>query len=392
MKKIDYLEGVRGLAAFLVFFHHFFLAFYPSHYYGDPATTHAPGYDLQYYSSPITFLFNGNFMVCIFFILSGYVLSRKYFMDRNWERLISAAGRRFLRLYLPVAAALIISYLCIRFSLYYNTEASVPGHSRFLEHLLKEKPGFVGFMQELLYKTMFWGSNALDSTVWSISVELYGSFLVFGFLLFTHRMKNKMLLTAVLIIVLFTSFSKYYIAFMLGISFNLIAELRWHEKLRDRNLFLLPLFVIGLLMGGFPSTGVVQGTFYSFMNVPVLAKNFILIHIAGAFLVIYAIMFSSVLQRIFSNFVFIFLGRISYALYLLHPILIGTFSCYVFLLLGDSVASYNTLVLLVFVLSLALCVGVSYIFTVYVDDKSVKYSKVFYEKYLRSETDSGEIK
>src|SRR6185312_17539398 len=96
--KIKYLEGLRGLAALSVILHHFLVAFYPLSYYGDNTPSHLGNIEMLYFQSPFSFLTNGNFMVAIFFVLSGYVLSDSYFRTGNKEVLISSTIRRFPRL------------------------------------------------------------------------------------------------------------------------------------------------------------------------------------------------------------------------------------------------------------------------------------------------------
>src|ERR1035437_10886835 len=100
--KISYLEGIRGLAALLVFFHHFSLAFYPAFFTHDPGASHLNGLEVQYGTSVFSVFSNGNFCVCIFFVLSGFVLSRKYFQSNTFSVLLSGAQRRFVRLYIPI--------------------------------------------------------------------------------------------------------------------------------------------------------------------------------------------------------------------------------------------------------------------------------------------------
>ena len=41
MKKLAYLESLRGLAAFIVVLNHFAIAFYPALYFGAAAPVHA---------------------------------------------------------------------------------------------------------------------------------------------------------------------------------------------------------------------------------------------------------------------------------------------------------------------------------------------------------------
>ena len=82
--KIQYLEGIRGVAALMVFFHHFLLAFFPSfNFAGDPATSHLGTFELNYWRTPLSVFTNGEFMVSLFFVLSGFVLSVRNKINQN---------------------------------------------------------------------------------------------------------------------------------------------------------------------------------------------------------------------------------------------------------------------------------------------------------------------
>jgi peptidoglycan/LPS O-acetylase OafA/YrhL len=77
--KIYALEAVRGLASILVFFHHFILGFLPQ-YHGVLAGTNGS----QALIGSVFFAFiNGTAAVVLFFVLSGFVLSYKFFLYNN---------------------------------------------------------------------------------------------------------------------------------------------------------------------------------------------------------------------------------------------------------------------------------------------------------------------
>ncbi|MBW4590021.1 acyltransferase family protein [Aetokthonos hydrillicola Thurmond2011] len=102
--KISYLDGLRGIAALLVFIFHFIKIFYAAISDGKVEYSHLPfGVDLALYDSPFFFLCNGYFSVCIFFVLSGYVLTRAYFTKQDKLILIKRAIARYPRLMIPSA-------------------------------------------------------------------------------------------------------------------------------------------------------------------------------------------------------------------------------------------------------------------------------------------------
>ena len=77
MRKIIYLQGLRGTAALGVVLHHFFCAFYPMAVFAT-GPSHWQ-WEKLFWSTPLGLLIAGRSLICLFFILSGYVLSLPYF-------------------------------------------------------------------------------------------------------------------------------------------------------------------------------------------------------------------------------------------------------------------------------------------------------------------------
>lgn len=112
--KIAYLDGLRGMAALVVYFTHHTMYSHKT----TLAIHRAFGWDGQYYFATFPgvrlFFSGGAFSVGIFFVISGYVLSigpLNMLHQNNIEKLANSLGtglpRRFVRLYFPV--------LCITF-------------------------------------------------------------------------------------------------------------------------------------------------------------------------------------------------------------------------------------------------------------------------------------
>lgn len=108
VKKLIYLEGLRGIAAFIVVISHFIQVFYPAMLESNPTLVHN-SFETWISDSPINFLYNGNFAVYIFFILSGYVLSIKYHQKKDLEIIFELGVKRYIRLAIPVAASVFFS-------------------------------------------------------------------------------------------------------------------------------------------------------------------------------------------------------------------------------------------------------------------------------------------
>ena len=176
--KLIYIEGIRGMAALMVVLHHYLLSFYPAQANGNSSVAHLKTIELWYYKSPFIFLTNGQLYVYIFFILSGFVLSRKFFLEKDMTYLVSAAIKRFPRLYMPVAFSLVVTFILLKFYSITMLKAAQLTKSAWFASLQGD-PSVIAFLKSLFFKVMFASDNSYNIVLWTITRELYGSFLVF---------------------------------------------------------------------------------------------------------------------------------------------------------------------------------------------------------------------
>lgn len=141
--KIGYLEGLRGIASLIVVFHHYMCAFYPAMVFGAGAAFHIGPIEARFAASPLNVLYNGGFAVCIFFVLSGYVLTNRYFRIRQRDLVTSSAVRRYVRLMIPTLFTVIVAYLLSTANLYYNGLASNITGSTWLASANSYTAGFM---------------------------------------------------------------------------------------------------------------------------------------------------------------------------------------------------------------------------------------------------------
>lgn len=374
-----YLDGIRGTAAFLVFVHHFLLAFYPSYFSFDMATTHNGGLDVWFGRSVFSVLSNGNFCVHIFFVLSGFVLSRKYYHTGDMAVPVSAMYRRFIRLYIPVAFALISAYVLIVLGAFRNAEVSQISHSDWwFGGMWRIVNAGETLLRCLLYETMFNGNNVLVTSVWTISQELYGSMLVFAFLVFAHFSRYRIPLLLVMLAYFYFTRSFGYFCFMAGVS---LCHTERRSTGRYDGVIALLSLAAALVLGSFPSNGNYEHTLFADLGHTLMAfRDWF--HSLGAYLLVLAFVLSPSLQRLASLSLFRFLGYISFAFYLLHVLLMGTFSSALFLnaypLLG-----YHWAVVVVFLVTVPTISAFSWLATRFIDEPGIAFAHKLADKFLR---------
>jgi hypothetical protein len=120
--------------------------------------------------------------------------------------------------------------------------------------------------------------------------------------------------------------------------------------------------VTGCVLGGYPS-GVIPTNAYRFLKIfPAGYQGFMLFHIAGAGLLVYGLLCLKRLPALLGNRLFLFLGKISYAVYLVHIPLLFSLSAYVFLQAQSSGLGYLRSTAVSFVVSNAVLVAVAFLY------------------------------
>ncbi|ROW05060.1 hypothetical protein VSDG_00633 [Cytospora chrysosperma] len=134
--KIRCLDGLRGIACFLVFNYHFLWPWTPLIMLGYGARVpNSPEPFTEWASLPILCLLHrGRPMVAIFFAISGYVLCRHMLrlmyqrrLDDVYKRLASAVFRRVFRLYIPPTVSMFLVALLAQMGAFKSEKAIYKG-------------------------------------------------------------------------------------------------------------------------------------------------------------------------------------------------------------------------------------------------------------------------
>ncbi|SPO29629.1 uncharacterized protein UTRI_05451 [Ustilago trichophora] len=108
-RRIDYLDGMRGFACFLVSFHHFMLIYY----FGittPEAAHHYPKFEFWFRSILGPIVVNQGLKLGIFFMLPSRTMTNRYLLKGGLQSMADATVRRIPRLALPVAGAVLANY------------------------------------------------------------------------------------------------------------------------------------------------------------------------------------------------------------------------------------------------------------------------------------------
>lgn len=375
--KLKHIEGIRGLAAIIVVLHHFSLAFYPALNFGEKHLTHIGNGKIELFiaKTPLNIFYNGGFAVCIFFILSGYVLSNSYHQTLNTKVLKQYAIKRYFRLLIPVSVTIFIAYIFIKTGLLQNTGLDeITKTGDWLSGSFNQDGGLADVLKNIFIDVFFFNDNKYNPVLWTMTYELLGSFLIFFFLFIIHRLKYKKQLYITLILLLFMTQNNFSAAFILGVLLNkIVVQDDKAFTITFNNKYLLGgLMLLGLFFCSYPLHRNINSTFYRFITFSFL-NNYEFYHVIGSFMVMFVILQSQILKRILSNKIFSFIGKISFSFYLLHFIILCSFTCYLFKHFYLSF-HYNTSAILSIIFSIPVIAVTSVFYYKWIDKSGIMLS------------------
>lgn len=292
-ERFEYLDSVRGIACMIVFFGHVLIQCHP---YLFPYADTKYSYENLWFYPPFGFLICGNAAVCLFFVLSGFVLSYRFLGSKEYGKIIESIIKRPARL-----AGVFFFTLAIGICVYHPTWDS-----------------FLVSFSGQFYPYIFALGKRFNGSLWTIEYEFYGSFLVFGLCLIMSNMNKKH--RALLLIVCCLVFKNgYYFAFIAGI---LIADLykNWHAGwfAKHKNTISWILLPVSIFFCSYPRFLDVNKRFMD--DIEFIQSGYSMI---GAIMMLIAIMSNIRINSVLNNKLCSFTGKISYSIYAVHfPLII----------------------------------------------------------------------
>ncbi len=225
-------------------------------------------------------------------------------------------------------------------------------------------------------------AHPYNPVLWTMSYELLGSFFIFAFLALFGRMNRRWMVYVVLSLAFIQT---YFIAFLWGMLLADLLKDRWAESKITRGLVI----VLGIYLASAPYTSF-TGTMYQPIEVWVRAINqWLLLDInprllartLGAVMILFVLLRSQVLQRLFGWGPFVYLGQVSFSIYLIHFTFINTFSAFIFSKMIHQY-SYNLAYAITFSVSMVPLFILSHIYMKYIDQGAIKLARSVEKKLL----------
>lgn len=309
MAKINSAESLRGLACLAVVFSHIALTFYPQlHQFFDSDLPEFK-WQLWIYDSPFSFFYSGDGAVYVFFVLSGFVLTLSSLKSgMNAKRLSQAVIKRVPRLLIPA----LVSNLLVWAVLHWTVDTSEV--STWFQSVVVDKPQLKEALEFGTYEPFIFGESKYNVVLWTMQIELFGSFLIYLMCFLNSICWLKWLFVELTLLVT----SQLSVGLMLGLLCFVVGYgLAFiHGKLPD-SVALLTL-LLGLYLCGFHEDSNsyiwITDRLPDVMGLDIRDVG----HVLGGALVTISVLLSARLDKLLNKRWLVYLGKISFSIYLVH--------------------------------------------------------------------------
>ncbi|MCF7787331.1 MAG: acyltransferase [Prosthecobacter sp.] len=371
------LDGLRGVASLAVVMAHFGGIFYPAAVFGGSFAAHS-SLESTFWQSPLVLLSHGELAVCIFFVLSGYVLTFRDVADTRSARAHALLNmlKRPVRLGGMVLCMMFLSYGLKLLGGYKIEEAGLlSGSEKYVAGSLDFGTWLRGFLQEALFSPFSTGYK-YDPPLWTIRDELWGSWVVFGVLLLAPRPSWRMWLCLILLPICHGSHIQ---GMVLGMMLARASQLPWFGKVLGRAGVSLALLAVAFPLCCYPyyvrqfSPADFAVSWYG--SWPALEWQ------AGSWCMVGAFILVAVLVRWGGSLptgakgFFTWLGKLSFALYAVHFIVLGSCTAQVYLALRQHAFGHHAAAGMALAFTLPVLTAVSWILWRCVDVPSIQISR-----------------
>jgi len=387
-QRFVHLDGLRGIAAFVVIISHGLLAFDSALATGAQENS-VTSWDIWLSGAPFLIPVAGNLSVCLFFAMSGFVLIGVF--DTTPLGFVPLLAKRYVRLAIPTTCACLFACLLLSCGWMANHQVSIITRSTWwLGGQYHQSASFINAFQEGSWDTFFHASNiskTYDSSLWTMRLEFIGSV---GILLICFAVKRvadandaRRLIYAAVFSMLYGIFAESYLGlFAAGALCRQVLASDWRPY-RNRPALPLAICVIGLFLGTMPVSLAKWPIFLVFpdpgalawMPFPVTGAWFW--HTIGAIMILVGLQLSPLLQGVLKSPICQWLGSISFPLYLIHIPILMTLGCHAFLAANAMGVPHKLCAILALTIFVSVALLCAHFFTLAVEKRAIRVSGRF---------------
>lgn len=421
VRPTDFLDGMRGYAAFGVFFGHFIIGAHPKAHIGYGGGNGRTDHYIPQLPI-IRLLYSGQMGVFLFFVISGFSISLKPIKQARrgaypalFDTLASATFRRAARLYLPCITILFITLLLTCFGAYdfaqdLTHDWPFPGKPLPLPVVYDSITDQISHMVRC-----FWvWADPLNfakpeqmpyaSQLWTIPVELRCSFFTFVAILGLAKVRSNLRIAGLSATAVYLHL-KGHPEVPLFLAGTVLAELHvirseknpQPEERKGTKIRNILIWIFGLFLASYPRHGGDKAPYWKpfypigAWTVGDEGKQVLYFFTSiAAVLLVYIVDKSPFLQSLYTTPIARYLGKTSFALYCVHQALINWFGYRSILFWwsifgNDTIMRYELGIGIAFVVQTVVTMWASDLFYKFVDHPSVGFGR-WLERLCSAET------
>ncbi|RZG47747.1 MULTISPECIES: acyltransferase family protein [Acinetobacter] len=371
--KINSAESIRGLACLAVVFSHLAMSFFPYLHHFDPNEVTDLAWVNATHHSPFAFIYSGDAAVFVFFVLSGYVLSYATLNkpEQFHKKIKMMMVKRYPRLMIPALTSCLIIWLVFKF-------VHINSHHVGMWLQAFTVQGFS--LKQVLYEgtigAFLFSESDVNWVLWTMTIELMGSFALFFLLYLLHYKKIAFWLGSMIIPCL-----AYYWrgqGFSFGISSFIIGIYIYLYAKTLTSYVAIPMLMLGLYFAGAHNTSASYQWLYAFWG----EHTYDYCNFLAGTLIVYSVLMSPLLSKCLDHPILVWLGKLSFSIYLLHLLMLYLVCIPLFNLFFNMGWSYSASAIFSGLSAIGATLIVANFYSRYVDEFAIKASNALANKVL----------
>jgi peptidoglycan/LPS O-acetylase OafA/YrhL len=329
--RIDSFDSLRGIASVIVIIFHCLISF-PIFYFATYEDKYNSNIVKLFIITPLHTIWAGNEAVLLFFVLSGFVLSIP-FLNNKESNYFAFVVNRFCRIYIPYIIIMFLSSLLMMlFADYKNIDLLSETYNSRWDHPITFK-AVEAYILMINYDT-----TNVNGVVWTLYHEMRVSlfFPLIMVIIVKYNWKKSLFILIASIIFLFNILGLLSNFFTNGLLSDLIFSTR-------DTVYYTTFFIIGILLAKFQKQikslikpmNIIKKVFLLLLSLSLINFRWMLliykfnnailkdiIPVLGIVILFGLVLSCGKLDLFLAKSYFLFLGKISYSLYLVHiPVL-----------------------------------------------------------------------
>ena len=318
----------------------------------------------------------------MFFVLSGWVLSR-YIQSQERVHLIGEGMKRYVRLMLPCFASVVLIYVVMQFGDYDAHDHLLAAGSK--EHTFQSyQMDLMDVVKQGLYGTVLLEDFRLNPPLWTMSVEFYGAIFIFsmswlwgafirwGLIGDGGRLAAQIIIPSAMLVVATNSLT---FGFFFGMLLHTITRTPQIKAalVKYRRFWMAPTMIIGVILFAYMVRGSFQSPYTSISYWGLNKLYEYAYNAIGAGLILIVVYYSPRLQAILESKPLLWLGKLSFSIYLTHYVVLMSVA-----VLVKSLSNETSSLLSIFLTGTAaiiLTIFISVVFERFIDRPSIQLSR-----------------